>query len=347
MTLRVNVQDTDVHALCQSYRREKVALIGSNMQNFLRNKIGYLCSYHPKDDKQGTEPSAFIFTVVRDAGFAGDNIKVLLDKNKKEFYSLDAGLEFLGSGITEEALNNFLNSDLSIRKDTFFSLKRNALLIESQSKRQNFTRQRLPANASQEAIENREEYNDLNYLIWLEILLYQRHLLHISYQSLQEFDEAPIDKRSVYEIMSFHDKMSTLINNLQGSMTTVYETYQEWLAHGRKVMGIDALYQIFQYRIGQINTSIQSKYQYEQISRQNWLSEISVWLSKVVLFFCILQFIESLLKMVQENKALQGIADYRLEIYMVFSLIFIGYFVLSLMKLRRRGKNDSLGSSQN
>lgn len=340
LTTRVNVWDTDVSTLCKCSRRETINQLGEAAEAFLCNELDSQRKLFLKPQEnclKQINKEVFVFAVLRNVGYEEKEIAPFVEAHVEELYSLNSGLDFRGQYINTDTFHKFLQNNLSTRQDTFLTLNfRNALVVESLWKRQNFTQKRLGDNASEQALLSREEYNDLNYQIWFEILLYQRHLLTISYKTLHDFSKSPINQQSVFGILTFHEEMSTLINNLRGSMTTVYETYQEWMERGREIMGINSRYQMFNDRIERIDKSIHTKYNYEQISKQNWLSEIGVWLSKLALFFCILEFIKTVLEGMQSQNLFPELIKHQSWIYLFFFLAFVTYFLRSFRNLREK-----------
>lgn len=340
VTLRVNIKNASLKELCQCARRDTIYQLGEQAREFLHklNPGGQLVANRPGEIDLLQD--VFLLTVVRDAGCAEAAILPFFsarDSRQEDLYSLNSGLDFRGQYIKPKLLQQFLEDDLSTRDDTFFSLNfRSALVVESLWKRKNFTEKRLPPGFTPNAVLSREEYNDLNYLIWLEILLYQRHLLNQSSQTLSDFTKSPMEEHDIFEMLTFHAKMSTLINSLQGSLTTIYETYQEWIDRGREIMGIEARYRLFNERIGRIDESIETKYNFEQITRQNRLSEVGVLLAKLGFFFCLMQVLRILCEACKERHIFSGLTEHEVTIYLAFFLVFVVYSLFSWRKLGKK-----------
>ncbi len=329
VTWKVRVEESEVKPLVLCHRKGFRSMVESRMTELLQTYISLPKVFSlSKGESDKQERDTFFLTVARDLGFRERKILDYVQEKREEFYSLNSGLDFHGNYVSPRSHEKFWESNLSTRDDTFFTLNfRHALIVESSWKHCNFTASRFKEGASQSLLRSREEYNDLNYLIWIEVMFYQRYLLKLSYEVLARYDEAPIEQRSVFEILTLHEKVNALIANLQASQITVFETYQDWIEYGKKAMQIDSCYRIFCERIKRIDNSIQTKYHFEQITKQNRLAEIGIWISKLGLFFCALEVMETLFDSLKE--AGTNVYSFEWITYSIFVFAFVTYLVRS------------------
>ncbi len=331
ITWKIKIENSSVDALSLCHRKKFRSKIENCMAKLLKEEVFLPKNFSiPESEDMDLGQDTFFLTVARDVGFEGEKLLDYIQQNQDDFYSLNSGLGFHGQYVAQKSFDKLWKSNLSTRNDTFFTLNfRHGLIVESNWKRSHFTKQRLEKGAKKFLLEEREEYNDLNYLIWIEVMFYQRCLLSISYEVLNNYHEAPVEQRSIFEILTLNEKINELITNLQASQITVFETYQDWIEHGKKAMKIDSFYQSFCDRIARIDNSIQTKYHYEQITEQNHLAEIGILISKLGLFFCALELIKIFFESLKQD------ASYELIAYSIFVISFVVYLVLSFKHLKQ------------
>ncbi len=110
------------------------------------------------------------FIVVREAEHFQTNGTATVAADIAPFYSLFIGVE--RAAIAEATGQQFLARNQSTRPEVFMAVnKQRAILVEGKGRQAGFTRARLVDQPPPELVQARESYNDLNYLVWLEILL--------------------------------------------------------------------------------------------------------------------------------------------------------------------------------
>ena len=327
-TFKIELENTSVKVLSQAMRKVNLYSIDDKVQEFISTYLGNILGKKSGQRHSAVRDDVFVFFSIRNMGATEKDISSFMENHVEQLYSINTGLDFQGSYMSQKKLQDFLNSNLSSRSDTFFSLNfRNAVIFESSWKHLNFTAKRLEENDMKERqIRSRQEYNDLNYLIWLECLLYQRHLLNVSHTKLEKYNNKNITREDASEILSIHEHMSFLINNLQGSRTTVYETYQEWMNYGRRKMGINDRYKMFIDRIERINQSIQTRYTHDQLQRQNTLGVFA-------LLFCLIEIINIMVGIMKEKDILPMVTQHEIYIYPALFLLFVVVFFKSFIRI--------------
>lgn len=168
------------------------------------------------------ESEPYLFLVVRETADFKTKGNDVIEADIPLFHSLLTG--FKRETVAPQQHAWLLGQNQSTREDTFMAItKRQALLVEARGRRENLTRKNIYSQATEELIRSREQYNDINYLVWLEILL-----------SLRKVVSAP--GASQASVADFY-------RNIYGDLVTQYVPYQLWLDLWKTVLGITHQYE--------------------------------------------------------------------------------------------------------
>lgn len=163
VTLRVILNKIPVDNVLSQLRsafRSKL----SNMIQQLLSTVPLITNIYRTQNK---EPYPLI--VIRESTESPVNIQGLSEEDQQLIFSLANGMKRSVNSTTWE---QFLRDNQSTRTDVFMTMKaKQAFLLEMQERRDTFTRENIYSNADDNLIAAREIYNDLNYLLWIELIL--------------------------------------------------------------------------------------------------------------------------------------------------------------------------------
>ncbi len=198
----------------------------STFQKLLKKGVAQAISSLPfvKEVTSPLELEPYLFIVAReDSRFNYPNIDSLLDSETALIYSLLTGAK--REQISATASEWLKGQNQTTRADVYMAVNEGqAILIELPGRREKFTCSRLAKGKtpSPQLIEARETYNDINYLLWLEILMTL--------------------KQEVCHPEATKENVERLYELVEGKLVARHTPYKFWIDDWKKELGIPARY---------------------------------------------------------------------------------------------------------
>ena len=216
VTLQTEMWRPDLDTLCSYSRKEFQKALGQRV-----NEMAHRFSFLVPREKKEVEP--YLFLVVRETKHFKTAGAEVVSSDLPLFYSILTGSR--RERVSKEAQEWLLGQNQSTRQDVFMAVTpQQALLVEARGRKEVLTKKNICPNASESLVEARDVYNDLNYLIWIEMLL-----------SLNESMASPGASR---------EQAGRWFRQTRGSLVARHITYQHWVDLWKNILGAHGRYEM-------------------------------------------------------------------------------------------------------